>query len=156
MIDVTVPGFRDFSFRHLVLDYNGTLAADGALLGGVLDRLATLAPELAIHIITADTFGTVEAIFQGTPYTVAVLPSGDQTRAKADYVRSLGSEATVAIGNGRNDRLMLAEAALGISVVQTEGAAVQTLVAADIACRDIVEALELLSHPLRLIATLRG
>jgi soluble P-type ATPase len=51
---------------------------------------------------------------------------------------------------------MLQAAELGIAVILREGAAVETLTAADIVCRGIVPALELLSHPLRLTATLRS
>ena len=59
------------------------------------------------------------------------------------------------MGNGRNDQLMLEEAALGIAVILEEGAAAVTLSAADVVCTNIVSALELLDNPLRLIATLR-
>jgi soluble P-type ATPase len=62
----------------------------------------------------------------------------------------------VCVGNGRNDRLMLQVAGLGIVVVQAEGAAVQTALAADILSPDILTALDLLIHPLRLVATLRS
>jgi soluble P-type ATPase len=62
----------------------------------------------------------------------------------------------VAIGNGRNDRLMLAAAVLGIGVVGGEGLAGEALRASGIVVRHIADALELLPEPRRLIATLRG
>jgi soluble P-type ATPase len=80
----------------------------------------------------------------------------NQDMGKLDYVKGLGAQHTICIGNGRNDRLMLKEAALGIAVLLEEGAAVETLVSADIACTHILSALELLTHPLRLTATLRS
>jgi soluble P-type ATPase len=49
---------------------------------------------------------------------------------------------------------MLKEAALGIAVVLGEGAAVEALLAADVAAPSIIAALELLTNPLRLVATL--
>jgi soluble P-type ATPase len=61
----------------------------------------------------------------------------------------------VAIGNGRNDRKML-EAALGIALVQVEGGAVATLVSADVLALNILDALDLLRNPKRLVATLRA
>ncbi len=61
----------------------------------------------------------------------------------------------MAIGNGRNDRLMLAAAALGIVIIGEEGAAVQTVLASRVACHDILSALDLLRQPQRLVATLR-
>jgi soluble P-type ATPase len=51
---------------------------------------------------------------------------------------------------------MVKEAALGIAVIEKEGAAVETLLAADIVCGNILDALELLLNPKRLIATLRS
>ena len=75
---------------------------------------------------------------------------------KLDYVKGLGCENTVCIGNGRNDRLMLKEASLGIAVALKEGVALTTLVSADVVCTGIVSALELLLNPLRLTATLRS
>jgi soluble P-type ATPase len=51
---------------------------------------------------------------------------------------------------------MLKEAALGIAVIQEEGGAIKTLLAADIVMRSILDALDLLLHPLRLTATLRS
>jgi soluble P-type ATPase len=61
----------------------------------------------------------------------------------------------VAIGNGRNDTLMLQQAALGIAVMQTGGAATTALLAGDVVTPGIVDALDLLIHPDRLKATLR-
>jgi len=71
-------------------------------------------------------------------------------------VNHLGAPGTVAVGNGRNDTLMLAAAALGIGVVLAEGAATVALQSADIVCTGILPALDLLLHPLRLAATLRN
>jgi soluble P-type ATPase len=78
-----------------------------------------------------------------------------QDRAKAAYVRGLDPVSTACIGNGRNDRLMLRIAGLGIAVIQGEGAALETVREADIVVRDVRDALDLLLNPLRLVATLR-
>ncbi|NML47193.1 hypothetical protein HHL11_25830 [Ramlibacter sp. G-1-2-2] len=48
-----------------------------------------------------------------------------------------------------------ARAALSIAVIQGEGAAVEALQAAQVVAPDILAALDLLLHPLRLKATLR-
>jgi soluble P-type ATPase len=85
-----------------------------------------------------------------------VIGKENQTQTKADYVRQLGLQKTVSVGNGRNDALMLKETGLGIAVIQEEGAAVETLIAADIVTRSILDALDLLLQPLRLTATLRS
>ena len=155
MLEIDIPGYRALRLEHLVLDYNGTLACDGELLDGVRDCLGALAGTLHIHILTADTFGKARAQLAGIPCDLSILPVEDQDRRKLEYIQRLGAEATVCVGNGRNDRLMLQEAGLGIVVVQAEGAAMQTVLAADVLSPDILAALDLLAHPRRLLATLR-
>jgi soluble P-type ATPase len=156
MLEIDIPGYRVLRLAHLVLDYNGTLACDGGLLHGVKDRLDALVGTLHIHILTADTFGKARAQLVGVPGALSILPAEDQDRCKLEYVQQLGPATTVCVGNGRNDRLMLQAAGLGIVVVQAEGAAVQTVLAADVLSRDILTALDLLIYPLRLVATLRS
>jgi soluble P-type ATPase len=156
MLEIDIPGYRALRLHHLVLDYNGTLACDGALLGGVRERLMILVGILHIHIVTADTFGKAREQLVGVPCHLSILPGEDQARHKLEYVQGLGPEMTVCVGNGRNDRLMLQEAGLGIAVVQIEGAAVPTVLAADVLAPDILAALDLLTHPRRLVATLRS
>lgn len=155
MIKLDIPDFGHLRLTHLVLDYNGTLAFDGKLLNGVADLLERLAERLQIHVITADTFGSVHQTFAGSAVTVHVLPPGKEEEGKAEYVRRLGSMSAVCIGNGRNDRLMLGEAGLGIAVLQREGTAMQAILAADIITPSVVDALDLLLHPKRVTATLR-
>ncbi len=156
MIEYVIPGYKTLRLTHLVLDYNGTLAVDGQLVDGVRGCLTVLAKDLEIHVVTADTFGKVKAGMTGIPCTVTILPIERQDLGKLEYVRALGFENTVCIGNGRNDQLMLNASALGVAVILGEGASVETLMAADVACTDIVSALELLINPLRLTATLRS
>ncbi len=156
MIEINIPGFKHLRLEHLVLDYNGTLAIDGRLAAGVRERLERLAEILRIHIITADTFGQVRAVVADLPCTLHVLPQQSQAEAKRDYIRRLNAERTVCMGNGRNDRLMLAEASLGIAVLLAEGACAGCITAADVVCGDINDALDLLRYPLRLTATLRS
>jgi soluble P-type ATPase len=155
LLDIAIPGAATLNLEHLVLDFNGTLAVDGALVPGVADALRHMASRLDIHVLTADTFGTAREALAGLPVRLVVLPPGQQVEAKRRHVEQLGADRCVAIGNGYNDRTMLAAAALGIVVVQLEGAAVPTLLAADMVAPDIVAALGLLLHPSRLVATLR-
>jgi soluble P-type ATPase len=156
MITFTIPGYKTLEIQHLVLDYNGTLAVDGQLMDGVRGCLEVLSRDLSVHVITADTFGKVATGMQGIPCKISVLPPGNQDLAKLEYVKKLGAENTASMGNGRNDRLMLKESALGIAVILGEGAASVTLASADVVCLGIVQALELLMNPLRLTATLRS
>jgi P-type E1-E2 ATPase len=159
MIEVDIPGYRTFRLRHLVLDVNGTLALDGALLPGVAERLAALRGELEVHLITADTHGRQKEIDRQLGLVAVILPSpppaGSQQEAKAAFVRELGAEGVVAMGNGNNDAGMVEAAGLGVAVLGPEGSATRTLTAADVVCGSINEGLDLLLHPDRLRATLR-
>jgi soluble P-type ATPase len=156
VIEVDVPGWKPLRLEHLVLDFNGTLGAAGRVAPGVRERLVALSRRVEVHVVTADTFGRAREELAGLPLRLTVLPPGAQSEAKRDYVNALGAGATAAVGNGRNDRLMLETAALGIAVSQGEGTATQALLAADLCCGGIAEALDLLADPLRLVAALRG
>ena len=156
MLEIDVPGYKQLQLNELVLDYNGTLACDGHPLDGIKQLLNVLSEQLHIHVLTADTFGKVKKELSDVKCRITITPQGDQDIRKLEFIKKLGAEETVCIGNGRNDRLMLKEAALGIAVIQEEGAAVETIMAADVVTPDISAALGLLSNPLRLVATLRS
>jgi soluble P-type ATPase len=155
MLTIEIPGAGTLRLEYLVLDFNGTLACDGVLLPGVRAALVCLAENLAIHVVTADTFGNAKKALAGLHCELVILPPGGQDSAKLRYVEALDSARCVCVGNGRNDRLMVAAAGLGIAVIQSEGAAVETMLAAKIVVHDICAALGLLHNPARLVATLR-
>lgn len=89
MFSVTIPGWKTLQLSHLVLDYNGTLAFDGRLLDGVKERLIALAASVTVHILTADTFGSVREALADTPCRLAVIPVENQAEAKRAYVDEL-------------------------------------------------------------------
>ena len=157
MLEIAIPGSDTLHLDHLVADFNGTLAVDGALLPGVADALRNLATRLTLHVVTADTFGSARDALVGLPVILSVLSGGSHDVAKRRYVEQLDARRCVAIGNGRNDRLLLAAAALGIAVVQGEGAATQTLIAADVAAPEFADLLDRPDHRRReLEADARG
>ncbi len=155
MLEIAIPGSATLFLEHLVLDFNGTLAVDGVLMPAVDSAIRPLAEHVIIHVITADTFGRARGMLAALPCEVVVLPDKQQDYAKRSFIDKLGADRCAAIGNGRNDRLMLARAALGIAVIQAEGVAVESLLAAKVVAPDILSAFGLLQNPLRLSATLR-
>jgi P-type E1-E2 ATPase len=155
VISIDIPGRGLLQIEHLVLDFNGTLALDGALLDGVAEALRTLSERVDIHVVTADTNGRASEALRGLPCALQVLVPGAEAEAKLRHVQQLGPQRTACIGNGRNDALMLREAALGIAVIGEEGLATEALLAAGIVARSIGSALGLLLEPVRLKATLR-
>lgn len=168
-LELEIPGFKMDRFheqkivlKHLVMDVNGTLARDGDLLPGIAERVRRLEWAFEVHLLTADTNQRqvwVDAdlqlkrrakIFKDHAHV------GETEQAwKEREVKDLIADSVVAIGNGRNDELMLKAAALGIAVLGPEGVAREARDAADLLAPDPVSALELLFHKNRLIATLR-
>lgn len=157
MVQLEIPEFGKIELESLVMDYNGTLAVDGELQPGVANRLRILSTKLSLYVLTADTFGTVKSRLKSLPVEIVVLKGSDnQAKAKEAFVAKLGASQTAAIGNGRNDRLMVARARVGVAVMLSEGASTATVTAADVVVAKIEDALDLFLNPLRLKATLRG
>jgi len=155
MLTFTVPGRGTYELQHLVLDINGTLAVDGYLVEGVADRLAQLQAWLTLHLLTADTHGRGAVLAEQLGLPMQKLTGPGEAEQKRAFVRHLGASAVVAIGNGANDAGMLDEAALGIAVLGGEGLAIAALEKADLVAAHPTEALDLLLHPKRLVASLR-
>jgi len=156
MIEIDIPGFGRLQLERLILDYNGTIAVDGQPVKGVKERLIALARHIEIHVLTADTFGGVKKKLSDIQCKIHVLPVEAQDKGKMEYVDKLGADRSVCIGNGRNDVMMLKKAALGIAVMQDEGAATSAVLSADVVVTDILFALDLISNEMRLTATLRS
>lgn len=155
MIELNIPGRGILQLQHLVCDVNGTLALDGQLLEGLGWVLNTLRDRLTLHLLTADTHGRQEIIDRQLGLQAVRVQPGREAQQKAEYVNKLGAESVVAIGQGANDAEMLKAAALGICVLSKEGAAVETLLSADLVTAGIFDALDLLDKPLRIVASMR-
>lgn len=151
-IEIAIPGLVDLQLRHLMLDVNGTLTSRGALLSGVQTRLDALRARLAIHLVSADTFGTLASIADLLEASAVRAGSGED---KLRELERLGPERSAVIGNGANDVLVLEAAALGVAVIGPEGASAAALRAADVVCTSVLDALDLLLEPQALSATLR-
>lgn len=154
MLTLSIKEKETITIKHLVLDFNGTLAIDGILIKGVREILHKLSSKLKIHIITADTFGSVRK--ELPEFKIKIISAQKQAEQKRDYVNILGKENCIAIGNGFNDHLMLKESKLGIVVIQSEAAHKSAILAADIICKNIFDALQLFQFPDRLKAVMRN
>jgi soluble P-type ATPase len=157
VLEIDIPHFGSLSLVHVVCDVNGTLALDGRLEDGVAAALRELDGCLEVHLLTSDTHGRQDDLDRELGRAATRIPSGaTAAEFKARYVENLGSERCAAIGNGRNDRLMLRAARLAVAVLGQEGAAKDALTEADIVVTSGRAAIELLLHPQRLVASLRG
>jgi soluble P-type ATPase len=155
MIELNIPGRGVIQIDHLVSDVNGTLALDGHLIEGVDSALIRLSDRIQIHLLTADTHGRQNIIDQQLGVQAIRITSGGESEAKAAYVRQLGPERVVSLGQGMNDAGMMREAIIGICILSPEGLASETLKAADLVLPDILSALSMLEKPMRLVASLR-
>jgi soluble P-type ATPase len=156
MLTLEIPGMEALEIEHLVLDYNGTIACNGVVYEGVREKLEKLSESVKVHVITADTYGSVHAQCSAMGVEVHVIGKEAQDEEKRSFIGSLGKEGCVAVGNGRNDALMLAEAALGFALMQEEGLSTRALIASDALFGSIHDALDALIFPSRLVATLRN
>lgn len=150
---IDIPGRASLELEYLLFDLNGTLSDRGALIDGVGDRLARLRERLEIHVLSADTFGTLDDLAQSLGVEAHRISSGAEKHA---FLERLGAKRCEAIGNGNNDVAMLGASALGIAVIGPEGASPAAVAAADLVCGSIVEALELLLDDRVIVATLRA
>lgn len=151
-----IPGRETIEIKNVIFDYNGTLAVDGRLIEGVAELINDLAGDIDFHVITADTYGSVEKELATVNCSVVQIPGDKQDITKLNYLKKLGKEKTLCVGNGNNDKLMLKESIVGIAVILEEGVCVDALFAADIACKSIMDVFAYFKTPNRMKATLRN
>jgi len=157
MLKISLPGReRTLELENLLLDQNGTITKDGALLPGVAERVAQVRDQLDLYLLTADTFGSAATVAEELGISLFKVSSEEGGPDKKDFLINLDPAKTAAVGNGYNDALMLEGAAVSVAVIGPEGCAVATLKKADIVVNNINDALDLFINPLRLVATLRA
>ena len=127
---IDIPGYKKLQITTLLLDYNGTIAEDGIIRPAVKERLQKLSKELSIYVLTADTHGTARVQCESLDLKVHTFPVGSAMDAK--------------------------RAALSIGIIDREGAYSGLLKTADLCANSTEDGLDLLLHPKRLIAGLRG
>jgi P-type E1-E2 ATPase len=150
---VPVPGLPTIELDLLLLDVNGTLTNRGELLDGVAERITTLRALLDVHLVSADTFGTLDELAARLDVHAVRAATGED---KLQLLEALGAARAAVIGNGANDVLVLEASALGIAVIGPEGMSAAAFRAADVICRAATEALDLLQESRALSATLRA
>ena len=158
MISIDIPGREHpLEIEALVLDYNGTIAKDGALIEGIPERLIKLAEAVEVYVLTADTYGTVRGQCEPLGVTVRTFPHAGAGACKEEIVLELRRNAKVcAVGNGFNDVQMMDAADFAVAVLDAEGMYAGLLPHADVLVRSAGEALDLFLKPDRLRATLRN
>jgi len=152
---IEIPNFKNLDIQNILFDYNGTLAEDGEISEEIHTLLKDICKKYNVFVITADTFGSVKKELKDFDLEVIILSSDDHTKEKRTFLQELGENETIALGNGNNDALMLKTAVISIAILGEEGCASEALFASDIVCKNITNAMQLILHPKRMIATLR-
>lgn len=155
-MDWEIPGFGLVHGEHIVLDFNGTLAVDGAMKEETAALLRELGNSFSLHVLTADTQGTAAMALADLPVTLHIFQGEAAGWEKQRIVEELGAAACICLGNGRNDVGMFQIAGLAIAVLEAEGTFAGLLPHAHLVVRSIEEGLQLLLNSKRLIAGLRG
>lgn len=158
-ITIDIPGFGQRHVTTILTDYSGTLSQAGRVAADVRESLVKLSAMVDIHVITADTFGTVAQELQGVSVLRRQLQGEGHDIQKRQYGESLDLQHCVVFGNGNNDRLLLKAAkesgGIAIAVDNGEGCATEALLNAHIFIVGAVNALNLLLEPKGCTATLR-
>lgn len=156
LMKIVIPEYKTLEVDTLFLDMNGTIAVDGVIPASVRERLSALGETFRIYVLTADTHGNAKEQCEGLPVILETFPTGNARDYKKELIKATGARRCIAVGNGRNDELMLKEAALSIAVLDKEGAYGKLLKTADLCVRSMQDALDLLLYPSRIVAGLRG
>ncbi|MEA1974019.1 MAG: ATPase P [Bacillota bacterium] len=152
---INVPQTGKYHIENIVFDYNGTIANDGIIIDGILKRIVDLSKNFNVHIITADTFNTVKESFKGTNVNVYIIDKDFGSEQKEKFIDKLGFDKTIALGNGRNDQLMLKKSIISIAVLNDEGVSVKAINSADFLIKDINNFFDMIEKPKKMIAILR-
>ena len=154
MIRIEIPGREALSIKHVVLDYNGTIAVDGHVIEPLRERFRSLLKQVSVTVLTADTYGTVRAECEPLGLRVETFPRSEAAACKAEIVRGLGS-GVACFGNGFNDIEMFDLSDLAVAVIEGEGMCAALLSHADVVVASACDGLDLLLKPDHLRATLR-
>jgi soluble P-type ATPase len=155
LIIADIPGRGALRVEYVVMDLNGTISQRGRIAKGTKERILKLARKADLFVLTADTRGNAETLLEGFPVGIKTLASENEGQEKADFVKDLGGEKVVYMGNGANDELAMKSAGLGICVMGKEGCYTPTALVSHILVSTINDALDLLLFSQQLVATLR-
>jgi soluble P-type ATPase len=154
MITIQRPGREPLQIDFILIDFEGTLAADRRVHPKAKDKINLLSKRTKIFVLTNGEAEAVAGTLKKVKTEIVYLVEGEASTAKLDLMKRLREPRTAAIGNGADDGPMIEGAALGICVIGREGASGETLRKADVVVTSILDALDLLLKPLRQKATL--
>ncbi|TXT66486.1 MAG: putative Haloacid dehalogenase [Promethearchaeota archaeon] len=152
-----IPNVGTLKISTILFDINGTLQFQGKVSAQLIKLFKRLKMEFNVILISSDTRGNLKNIANklGTTYIRINPENQTDTEAKNMELIRIGKEHTIAVGNGRNDALMLKNAALGILILGSEGASTKSLLNSDIVFTNPIDAIHFLLDEKAVVATLR-
>jgi soluble P-type ATPase len=154
MITIHRPGAETLQIDFILVDFEGTLAADRRVHPKAKDKINLLSKRTKIYVLTKTEKGEIDGILGKVKAEIIYLKEEQSSRQKLEWLRQLGAGRAIAIGNGSDDGSLLEEAGLGICVIGKEGAAGEAMKKADVVVTNILDALDFVLKPLRQKATL--
>ncbi|EKE06171.1 MAG: hypothetical protein ACD_19C00066G0001 [uncultured bacterium] len=146
-------GVGEIELDTIILDLNGTLSVNGALVVGVKEQLAKLKKMgYVIYLFTGDQRGNATVLAREIGLEVQKATTAEE---KEILTSKLDTNKTVAIGNARIDIGTFKKTKLRIATLQAEGIHTDILNFVDIIVPSIVDALNLLINPDIFNATMR-
>lgn len=156
MINVDIPGRKNYIIENIVFDYNGTIAVDGKIADSTKEKLSILSKMANVYVLTADTYGSATKECEGLSLTLKTFPKDNAADYKKKIIEEIGKENTICFGNGYNDIKMFEVSQISVAVLEREGMCAKLLINADVLVRSIEDGINLLLNTKALIATLRG
>jgi len=154
MITMERPGQEPLRIEYILIDFEGTLAVDRRVDPKAKDKMNLLSRRTKIYVLAQGQDQVAEEVLKKVTVEVVHLKEGESSQGKLNLLNELGSQRTVAIGNGLDDVAMVENAGLGICVISREGTASEMLEKADLVVANILDALDFLLKPMRQQATL--
>ena len=136
-----VPRVGVLEFDTIVLDLNGTLSVKWVISNKTKEKISKLR-ELwfTIYLLTGDARWTWQTLCNDLWIDLIVTQGSEE---KAEFMKKIGREKTVAIGNARIDIGMFQHAELSIATIQAEWIHRALLDHVDIIIPSIEDALDL-------------
>ncbi len=148
-----IPQVGIIELDTIILDLNGTISIKGVLIDGIKDKIIELHKSgFDIYLLSGDQRGNAEKIC--TELNIH-FHKATSSQEKEDFVKSLKTKNTVAIGNARIDIGMFKVSKLSIGTLQEEGIHVEILKHIDILVKNIHDAFDLLLDEDSFKATMR-
>lgn len=153
-MEYIIPWYKkSLMLNTIILDLNGTISIDGKLIPWVKDKILALKKEWwTVLLCSGDTQWTAAKTAKWLWATLHICKNQND---KKNILKEYKTKHCVAIGNGHIDIKLMEKCALSIAVIQAEWCYSKAILSSDIVCLTIVDALDILLMPKRLIATLR-